>query len=62
MAGSVARLQQSNTDVEDLTGEQMLQMYRYANAAGAFASMTSGAIPSMPDPDDMKRMMKHAYG
>lgn len=61
VAGSIAWLLQSDTDVADLTGEQMLQMYRYANAAGAFASMTSGAIPSMPDPDDMKRMMKHAY-
>lgn len=61
VAASIAWLLESDTDISDLTAEQMVQMYRYANAAGAFATMTSGAIASMPDPDDMKRMLKHAY-
>ncbi len=62
VAASLVWLIKSDIDISDLTGEQTLQMYRHANAAGAFATMTSGAIASMPDSDDLDRMMQHIYG
>ena len=59
VAGSLAWLVASEMDISDLSGEQILKMYRFANATAALASTGAGAIASMPARDEVIDLLKH---
>lgn len=58
VAGTLSWLVESDTDISDLSGEQLLKMYRFANAAAALAAISSGAIASMPTRDEVAELLR----
>ncbi len=59
VAGTLSWLVGSDADISDLSGEQILKMYRFANATAALAAIGSGAIASMPARDEVMDLLKH---
>lgn len=58
MGGFLYRLTEFGKDIESLTEKEIYECLRYANAAGALVTQKNGAIPAMPDKEQVDKLLK----
>ncbi|MFO7946066.1 MAG: PfkB family carbohydrate kinase, partial [Armatimonadota bacterium] len=58
VAATLTRLVQADKDITELGGNELREIYQFANAAAAFAATGNGAIPAMPSADEVETMLK----
>ena len=58
MGAFLARMIQSSKKPEDLTAEELTEMLRYANAAGAVCASRYGAIDGQAVPEDIRSLLE----
>jgi fructokinase len=56
-AALLVQLLESEEDVSEITFDQLLEVFRFANAAGALTATGHGAIPSLPSREEVLELL-----
>ena len=57
MGATIYKILESNKPFEQLTKEDLEEMVLFANACGALATTKNGAIPSIPNLEEIKKFL-----
>ncbi len=57
VAGMLVKLLESENDVADMEADELEDVFRFANAAGALTATGKGAIPSVPTRDEVHELL-----
>ncbi|MBM3498866.1 MAG: hypothetical protein FJX74_09370 [Armatimonadetes bacterium] len=58
VASTLLLLNESESDLADLTGEELTRICRFANAAAAITATGSGAIPALPARGEVEELLE----